>query len=142
MIQPTPLSLSKPAKVLFDKNDLVNPNELWRLAYANLEDPIHKVITLLLQKHGQHPIFCKLRLSMADCQLKHCQLFYRNRMYIPDHHEFCLHLIHQANISPLKGHSGKSRTFEMLSRHYFCSRLAQLVRRFVQNCKNAQGLKH
>ena len=71
VIQPTPLLPSEQAEVSSDKNDLVNACKLWKLAYANLEDPIHEVITMLLQNHRQHPIFCKLRLSMADCQLEH-----------------------------------------------------------------------
>ena len=78
VIQSTPLSPSEQAEVSSNKNDLVNPDEFWKLAYINLENPMHEVITLLLQNHRRHLIFCKLRLSMADCQLKHGQLFYRN----------------------------------------------------------------
>ena len=56
-------------------------------------------------------------------------------MYIPDHLELRLYLIQQAHNSSSGRHGGKSRTFEILSRHYFCPGLAQLVRRFVRNCE-------
>lgn len=128
VIQSMPLLPPEQAEVSSDEDDIVSPDELWKLAYANLEDLMHKVITSLLQNYREHPIFRKLRLSMADCQLKTGRLFYHNRMYIPDHPELCLHLIQQAHNSPSGGHGGKSRTFEILSRHYFCPGLAQLVR--------------
>ncbi len=107
VIQPTPLLSPEQAEVSFDENDLVNPDELWKLAYANLKDPIYEVISLLLQNHRWHPIFRKLHPSMADCQLKHGPLFYCNRMYIFDHHELCLHLIQQAHNSS-SGHMAAS----------------------------------
>ncbi len=62
-------------------------------------------------------------------------------MYIPDHLELRLYLIQQAHNSSSGGHGGKSRTFEILSRHYFCLGLAQLVRRFVRNCKKCSRSK-
>ena len=78
---------------------------------------------------------------MADCQLKHGRLFYRNRMYISDYPKLCLHLIQQAYSSPSGGYSGKSRIFEILSRYYFCLSLAQLVHRFMWNSKKYSRLQ-
>ena len=78
---------------------------------------------------------------MADCQFINRQLFYRNKINIPDHPELRLHLTQQPHNSPSGGHRGKSRTLKTLSRHYFCPGLAQLVRRFVRNCKKCSRSK-
>lgn len=78
---------------------------------------------------------------MADCQFVNGWLFYRNRMYIPDHLELRLRLLHLAHSSPSRGHGGKSRTFEILSRHYFCHGLSQLLRRFVRKCEKCSRSK-
>ena len=51
VIQPTPLLSPEQTEVSFDENDLVNPDEFWKLAYANLKDLMHEVISLLLQNH-------------------------------------------------------------------------------------------
>lgn len=141
VIQSRPPPSLEQAKAPSNEVDLVDLDELWKLAYANLEAPMHEVITSLQQNNRQHPIFRKLRLSMADCQFVNGRLFYRNRMYIPDHPKLRLHLIQQAHNSPSGGHGGKSRTFEILSRHYFCPGLTQLVRRFVRNCEKCSRSK-
>lgn len=96
---------------------------------------------MLPQNNQQHPIFRKLRLSMADCQFENKRLFYRKQIYISDHPGLCLHHIHQAHNSPSGGHGGKLRTFEIILRHYFCPGLAQLVRRFVGNCEKCSRFK-
>ncbi len=46
-MQSRPLLFSKQAEVLSEENDLLNPNEIWKLAYTNFEDFMHEVITLL-----------------------------------------------------------------------------------------------
>ena len=80
-------------------------------------------------------------MSMSDCELRQGRVFYRNRMYIPDSSQLRLHLIQQAHSSPSGGHGGKARTFEIISRHYICPGIVQLVRRFVRNCEKCSRSK-
>lgn len=74
-------------------------------------------------------------MSMSDCILKDNRLYYRDRLYIPNSNELRLCLISQAHTSPAGGHGGRSRTFELLSRYYYCPGLARLVAQFVRNCE-------
>ena len=78
---------------------------------------------------------------MSDCELKNDCLYYRGRMYIPDLNKLRLHLITQAYTTLSGGHGGKSRIFELLSYHYYCPGLAQLVSQFVTNCKKCSYAK-
>ena len=78
---------------------------------------------------------------MSDCKLRNDRLYYRGCMYIPDSNKLRLHLITQAHTSPSGGHGGKSRTFELLSRHYYCPGLARLVSQFVRNCEKCSRAK-
>ena len=50
MIQSSPPPSLEQAEALSDENDLVDSDELWKLAYANLKDAMHEVITSLQQK--------------------------------------------------------------------------------------------
>ena len=78
---------------------------------------------------------------MSDYKFRDNRLYYQDRLYIPDSNELRLYLISQAHTSPAGGHGGRSRTFELLSRYYYCPGLARLVAQFVKNCEKCSRSK-
>lgn len=141
-IQPDELSLPQvqPSEEKEDEDSAVDIEQLWVSAYGDDSDPVHQIIDTLQKNRRQDSVFRKLRMSMSDCELQKGRLFYRNRMYIPDSSQLRLHLIRQAHSSPSGGHGDKSRTFEILSRHYFCPGLADVLCGIVRNVPAPKSL--
>jgi hypothetical protein len=58
-------------------------------------------------------------ITVAECSQEKGQLYYRGQRYIPESPELQLHLIREHHSTPLAGHPGRSKTFDLLSRQYY-----------------------
>ena len=58
-------------------------------------------------------------LSLVDCRSVNNKLFYQDRLYVPDNEELRLRVIQWSHDTPVAGHPGRERTFELLTRKYF-----------------------
>jgi hypothetical protein len=57
-------------------------------------------------------------ITVAECSEQEGQLYYRGKRYVPEDPELQLRLIKEYHDTPLAGHPGRSKTFDLLSRQY------------------------
>jgi hypothetical protein len=58
-------------------------------------------------------------ITVAECLEQDGRLFYRGKQYVPEVSELQLRLIKEHHDTPLAGHPGRSKTFDLLSRRYY-----------------------
>ena len=63
---------------------------------------------------------CSKQISLAECQVDDngC-LLYRKHIYMPNHMLLTLRLLRDFHETPAAGHPGRSKTLELLARHYY-----------------------
>ena len=117
----------------------MDPAQLCSNAYANTQDSIHdiKYPFFTAKIYDSTPIFRKLRMSMSDCKIKDNRLLLsRSHVYSGLGKSSTLPYHPSSRFSFRRGNGNKSRTVELLTRHSIAAQdMAQLVRRFVRNCK-------
>ena len=62
-------------------------------------------------------------------------------MVIPDHDELKIKLLRHVHEAPAAGHPGRTRTLDLLSRHYYWPKMYDSVRRFVAACHTCSRSK-
>ena len=55
-------------------------------------------------------------------------------IYIPDENELKLQVLRSCHDSPVSGHLGQDKTFELVSRNYFSPRMRQYINKYIQSC--------
>lgn len=80
-------------------------------------------------------------ISLGECEVLNDRLYYRGRMVIPDHDELKIKLLRHTHNSPVGGHPGRTRTLDILSRHYYWPKMYETVRRFVSSCHTCSRTK-
>jgi hypothetical protein len=105
---------------------------LWEEGYRL--DPIPNQILRMLQEKVQHSRL----ISLADCEEIDGKLYYREKLFVPASDRLRLHLIQQHHDTPAMGHSGRTKTLELLSRNYYWSGMIQDVARYIRNCHTCQ----
>ena len=72
---------------------------------------------------------------LAEAELVHGQVYYRDgRKLVPKDDALRLRIIQLAHDTPLAGHPGAQRCYEILARSYHWSGMIADVKRFVRNC--------
>ena len=77
-------------------------------------------------------------ISVAECSEKEGQLYYRGKRYVPEDSGLQLQLIKEYHDTPLAGHPGRSKTFDLLSRQYYWKTTRKQVDRYVRSCAECQ----
>jgi hypothetical protein len=80
-------------------------------------------------------------INLAECSDRAGQLYYRDKRYVPDYLPLKLHLLQQYHDSPIAGHPGRAKTFELLSRHYYWPDIFLFVKRYTKNCQTCHRVK-
>jgi hypothetical protein len=87
--------------------------ELFQIAYEH--DPLpNEILTIMKNRIRQSK-----RVSLANCTKEGNLLKYRDRIYVPDYAPIHLQLMKNHHDPPSMGHSGRSKTLELLSRNYY-----------------------
>ena len=74
-------------------------------------DPISlEVLEALEHKDARHPL-----ITLANYEKRGAYLYYLERLYIPDHDELKAEILRLCHDSPTAGHSGRSKTYELLT---------------------------
>ena len=95
-------------------DDAKTITELFDNAYAI--DPIPNDVLDQLRRGQTH----SKQLSLAECQKDdNGRLLYRKRIYVPNYMPLKLQLIRDFHETPAAGHPGRSKTLELLARHYY-----------------------
>jgi hypothetical protein len=57
--------------------------------------------------------------AMDDCKICENRIYYRNRLFIPENTELKMQIIYKTHNSKAKGHPGRMKTTELVSKSYF-----------------------
>ena len=71
------------------------------------------VLSAIEQKKNRHPF-----LQLAQCEAKGELLYYRDKIYVPKYEDLRTKVIRQHHDNPSAGHPRRTKTFELVSRHY------------------------
>ena len=100
-----------------------------------IQDPIPNDVLGQLRR-GQT---CSKQISLAECQVDdNGHLLYCKHIYVLNYMPLKLRLIRDFHETPAAGHPGRSKTLELLSRHYYWLKMYKEVDRFVRNCHTYQ----
>ena len=58
------------------------------------------------------------KISVNECEIRREPLYYRDRLYVPNHDKLRLYLLQQHYDVPSAGHCGQAKTFEIIAREY------------------------
>jgi len=109
-------------------------NALMLEAYE--QDPIpSSVLESLDRGDARHP-----EITLADCQRRGHLLYYRNRLYIPDHDELKAQLLRECHESPVSGHPGRTKTYDLLLRSFYWPGMYDYVSTWVKNCDTCRRI--
>ena len=75
---------------------------------------------------------------MAECTDDNGKLRYRKRLYVPEYAPLMLQIMDNNHSTPIAGHSGRSKTLELIFRDYYWPKMHQDIDRFVRNCHTCQ----
>jgi len=79
--------------------------------------------------------------SLAECTLRSDRVYYRDRLLILEDEKLRLRLLQLSHDTPIASHSGRVKTYEILSRHYYWLGMIKTVARFVRNCHLCSRVK-
>jgi hypothetical protein len=102
--------------------------DLFDLGYDK-DKELKSIILALKEKKLRHR-----KISLAECELSGGYLYYRERLYVPANEELHAELLRLYHASPVAGHMGRARTYEILSREYYWPGMLSYVERWVRNC--------
>ena len=80
-------------------------------------------------------------LTLAECEDLGGYLYYGDRLYVPDLPELKAKLLESCHTSPVAGHPGCARTYEILDREYYWPQMIRFVQRWVANCHQCRRAK-
>ncbi|KAH0608324.1 uncharacterized protein H6S33_001458 [Morchella sextelata] len=86
-------------------------------------------------------ILLKKDISHAECTEVECRLLYRGSIYVHYHDPLKLRILKLYHDAVSAGHSGREKTFELISRHYYWPLMRNYIARYVWNCHTCQRSK-
>ena len=92
-----------------------------------------KVLGMLAQGKQQ-----SREISLAEFSVQNGHLYYRNRRYVSNFTPLQLWLMQEHHENPLAGHSGRSKTLELLQWGFYWKEMRRDVDQFVRNCHICQ----
>ncbi|CAJ2512148.1 Uu.00g051630.m01.CDS01 [Anthostomella pinea] len=102
--------------------------DLFNQGYAT-DKELQLIVRALKKKES-----CHHKISLAECELSGEHLYYRECLYIPANERLHAELLRLYHASPVAGHMGQARTYEILSREYYWPGMLSYVERWVHNC--------
>ena len=87
------------------------------------QDPFPNKVLQQLRDNEQH--FKEITLS--EYSEVDRQLYYRERIYVPKHHSLHLCLCKEHHDTPVAGHPGKAKTYELLVCNYYWPNIQRFV---------------
>ncbi|KAL2891726.1 Retrotransposable element Tf2 155 kDa protein type 1 [Ceratocystis lukuohia] len=106
-----------------------NLQELFRTAYDSDPVPRAALAAILNPETSRLPT-----LTLAECSEREGYLYVRDRLYVPESDALKAELLRLYHDSPVSGHPGRSKTYDLLSREYYWPGMARYVARWVRQC--------
>ncbi len=81
---------------------------------------------------------------MSDCEVLNVLLYVRNRLFVPTGEGDTLRtlVIKGIHESPPGGHTGRTSTYDRVSRHYYWPRMTDFIAKFVKSCHACRRSKN
>jgi transposase InsO family protein len=134
-VAPDPVIVDAPDPVVADAPDPLLAAELNRLFNEAYEaDPLPNDVLRMLRDGVRQ----SRRITLAECREQAGRLWYRDRLYVPDHEPLRLHLLQRHHEVPVAGYPGRSKTVELLQRQYYWPTMRKDTEQFVRNCHVCQ----
>jgi len=102
--------------------------DLFQKGYS--QDPVPNAVLTDLREGNRKNQY----LTIAECRDINGHLQYRGKLYVPDCAELKAQLLRNYHESPVAGHIGRNKTYELLSREYYWPRMYDYVARWLRNC--------
>lgn len=102
--------------------------ELLDIAYQS-DNITQSILQALDQNAPRHP-----EITLANCERRGTYLYYRERLYIPDHNKLKAQLLRECHDKPAAGHPGKNKLYELLTREYYWPGMYRYVEQWTRNC--------
>lgn len=100
------------------------------------DESLEEILTFLQKSKSSAPV--SIKKAFKDYTMEAGLLFYQGRICVPDNEGIKSHLLELFHNSPIAGHPGHQRTFELLSRHYYWPGMRSFVQRYVESCERCQ----
>jgi hypothetical protein len=84
-------------------------------------------------------------ITIEECSAEDGQLYSRGKRYVPEDIQLRRWLIEEYHNTPLAGHPGRSKTFDLLSQQYYWKEMRRQVDRYVRNyaeCQKSRMKRH
>src|SRR5260370_40037742 len=69
------------------------------------------------------------------------RLYYEQRLYVPDHENLCLQVIHNHHDHPTAGHFGQTKTIDLIKWNFHWPGLGQMMKSYVNSSMNCTCTK-
>ena len=74
------------------------------------------------------------QIPLTECEEQNNSLYFQDRKYVLNSDCLCLQIIQLAHDSIARGHSGRLKTYELISCTYWWLNVYKYIQRFVWNC--------
>jgi hypothetical protein len=124
-----------PAELIFPDNETPF-NELIDRAYFHNNIAQTAIIALKDPFFRRWPksIRAKIGFVINDCKICENRIYYRNRLFIPENTELKMQIIYRTHNSEARGHPGRMKTTELVSKSYFWPKMTYDIQNYVKFC--------
>jgi hypothetical protein len=79
--------------------------------------------------------------AMNDCKICENRIYYKNRLFIPENTELKMQIIYRTHNSEARGHPGRMKTTELVSKSYFWLKITHDIQNYVKSCHFYKRIK-
>jgi hypothetical protein len=79
--------------------------------------------------------------AMDDCKIYKNRIYYKNKLFIPENTELKVQIIYKIHNSETKGHPGRMKTTELVSKSYFWPKITYDIQNYVKSCQLYKRVK-
>jgi transposase InsO family protein/predicted aspartyl protease len=94
----------------------------------------NKAREAVVQGQRTFPKDLNLKMAIGECKVSNELLYYRDRVWLPQHEPLTTRVIQKVHDSYLGGHPGRDATISLLSRQFYWVGMNADTRRFLRNC--------
>jgi hypothetical protein len=118
-------------------------DELINRAYLHNNTAQTAIIALKNPFSRRWPKFIRSEIGFAmdDCKIYKNRIYYKNRLFIPENIELKMQIIYKTHNSGTKGHPGRMKTTELVSKSYFWPKMTYDIQNYVKFCQLCKRVK-
>jgi hypothetical protein len=124
-------------------NDETPFNELIDRAYLHNNTAQTAIIALKDRFFQRWPksIRAEMGFAINDCKICENRIYYRNKLFIPENTELKMQIIYKTHNSEARGHPGRMKITELVSKSYFWPKITYDIQNYVKFCHFYKRIK-